>query len=326
MGTLISFSTQPGNVALDGVGRNSPFAGALVQQLTTQRDDLSTILIGVRNLVMAETGNRQVPWEHSALRARFYLHAAPSGDAAAIGLPPQLSEAAQTWAVTKDSKSTAVLRAFIAKYPGTVFEALAAARLKELEEEADGSELCRIHLGRTRRRRRALTHPFDGVWNVALTGGEHCPVKSGGHQITIVNGAVTGFGGTVSASGAISYDKPSAVNPANKIRYTGKLSGDTGSGTYRALNGPVRRHIGNEEILSRATASSQRRRKGVRGLTMARGRSILPPISIAHSRRTAFPSGSRVERLGSAPRAGPSRRARQLRIQYSRQGEPFCLP
>src|SRR5262245_61364864 len=30
IGTLISFSTQPGNVALDGSGRNSPFAGALV--------------------------------------------------------------------------------------------------------------------------------------------------------------------------------------------------------------------------------------------------------------------------------------------------------
>ncbi len=30
VGTLVSFSTQPDNVALDGTGRNSPFAGALV--------------------------------------------------------------------------------------------------------------------------------------------------------------------------------------------------------------------------------------------------------------------------------------------------------
>ena len=30
VGTLISFSTQPSNVALDGTGRNSPFSGALV--------------------------------------------------------------------------------------------------------------------------------------------------------------------------------------------------------------------------------------------------------------------------------------------------------
>ena len=32
VGTLISFSTQPGNVALDGTGRNSPYAGALVKR------------------------------------------------------------------------------------------------------------------------------------------------------------------------------------------------------------------------------------------------------------------------------------------------------
>jgi uncharacterized caspase-like protein len=44
VGTLISFSTQPGNVALDGIGRNSPFAGALVKRLAAPRDDLSGLL------------------------------------------------------------------------------------------------------------------------------------------------------------------------------------------------------------------------------------------------------------------------------------------
>jgi len=49
VGTLISFSTQPGNVALDGSGRNSPFAGALVKRINTSGDDLSAMLIDVRN-------------------------------------------------------------------------------------------------------------------------------------------------------------------------------------------------------------------------------------------------------------------------------------
>ncbi len=40
VGTLISFSTQPGNVALDGAGRNSPFAGALVKHMSASNDDL----------------------------------------------------------------------------------------------------------------------------------------------------------------------------------------------------------------------------------------------------------------------------------------------
>jgi|SRR5262245_50968932 len=72
VGTLISFSTQPGNVAVDGSGRNSPFSGALVKHISSN-EDLSTILISVRNDVMKETQGKQVPWEHSALRARFYF-------------------------------------------------------------------------------------------------------------------------------------------------------------------------------------------------------------------------------------------------------------
>jgi uncharacterized caspase-like protein len=60
-GTLISFSTQPGNVAQDGGGRNSPFAGALLKEVLVPGEDLSSMLIKVRNDVMASTGNRQVP-------------------------------------------------------------------------------------------------------------------------------------------------------------------------------------------------------------------------------------------------------------------------
>ena len=55
VGTLISFSTQPGNVALDGSGRNSPFAGALVKRINTSGDDLSVLLIDVRNDVRKAT-------------------------------------------------------------------------------------------------------------------------------------------------------------------------------------------------------------------------------------------------------------------------------
>ena len=77
IGTLISFSTQPGNVALDGsTGRNSPFAGALARHVLASNDDLGAILIAVRNDVMKETQRKQVPWEHSALTGRFYFNTA----------------------------------------------------------------------------------------------------------------------------------------------------------------------------------------------------------------------------------------------------------
>ena len=73
-GTLISFSTQPGNVALDSAGsRNSPYAAALTKHIGTQGKDLPALLVQVRKDVMAATGKRQIPWEHSALTAEVML-------------------------------------------------------------------------------------------------------------------------------------------------------------------------------------------------------------------------------------------------------------
>ena len=75
-GTLISFSTQPGNVALDGTGtRNSPYAAALVKHIATRDKDLPAVLVQVRRDVMVATEKRQVPWEHSALTAEVMLAA-----------------------------------------------------------------------------------------------------------------------------------------------------------------------------------------------------------------------------------------------------------
>ena len=73
VGTLISFSTQPGNVALDGAGRNSPFSGPLVHAIGTPGEDIVSILTNVRKEVLEKTNGKQVPWENHALLAKFYF-------------------------------------------------------------------------------------------------------------------------------------------------------------------------------------------------------------------------------------------------------------
>ncbi len=126
-GTLISFSTQPGNVALDGTGRNSPFAGALIRYASSSKDDLGAILIDVRNEVMNATKNQQVPWEHSALRGRFYFH---------VHAGPRLSEAERAWQTAKDMASGPALEAFIRRFGDTYYGDLAKMRLAELSQAA----------------------------------------------------------------------------------------------------------------------------------------------------------------------------------------------
>jgi len=88
IGTLISFATQPGNVALDGTGRNSPYAGALARQIGQSSDDLGALLISVRNEVIRATDGKQVPWEHSSLTGRFYFR--DGGTASAPAPVPSL--------------------------------------------------------------------------------------------------------------------------------------------------------------------------------------------------------------------------------------------
>lgn len=75
VGTFVAYSTQPGNVALDGTGRNSPFAAALTQGIRAPGRNLTAMMIGVRKQVLAETEGKQVPWDHSALVGDFYFNA-----------------------------------------------------------------------------------------------------------------------------------------------------------------------------------------------------------------------------------------------------------
>jgi uncharacterized caspase-like protein len=117
-GTLISFSTQPGNVALDGKGRNSPFAGALVKRLIAAKDDLSAILIDVRNDVMKATQDRQVPWEHSALRGRFYFDLlSPGAPPAPQVVDPAAASAAGDYELAAKVGTKEAWNAFLAAHP-----------------------------------------------------------------------------------------------------------------------------------------------------------------------------------------------------------------
>jgi uncharacterized caspase-like protein len=137
VGTLISFSTQPGNVALDGAGRNSPFAGALVKHIARPTEDLSTLLIRVRNDVMAETKDRQIPWEHSSLRAKLYLAALPPEPPRITGPTYEQQAELSFWATVKDSADPAVIQTYLDRFPQGTFAALAQILIGNLKREAD---------------------------------------------------------------------------------------------------------------------------------------------------------------------------------------------
>jgi uncharacterized caspase-like protein len=74
---MVVYSTEPGKVALDGTGRNSPFTAALLRHIDSPGESISDIMIEVRNDVLKETGGKQRPFESASLTGQFYFKPAP---------------------------------------------------------------------------------------------------------------------------------------------------------------------------------------------------------------------------------------------------------
>lgn len=94
VGSYIAFSTQPENVALDGLGRNSPFTAALLAHMGDPDSDIHAMMRRVRADVVAATGSVQVPWENSSLvDAVFLAQGSPVATAPTGGTLTKLTDA-----------------------------------------------------------------------------------------------------------------------------------------------------------------------------------------------------------------------------------------
>lgn len=144
VGSLVVYSTQPGAVADDGTGRNSPFTSAFLKYANQPGLEIQQLLRRVRGEVISLTDSRQVPWDHSSLTGDVFLIPGASGansDAEAIqGL--QLSDSQiqlQVWNDAKGSASVPILRSFLDQFPESPFAPSAEARIRGLEREAEQS-------------------------------------------------------------------------------------------------------------------------------------------------------------------------------------------
>ena len=103
VGTMIAYATQPGNVALDGTGRHSPFTTALLTHIATPELDVEIMMRRVRRDVMDLTGGLQVPWSSSSLTGSFAfkLHQTPT----VVAEPPVMAALAVPEAAPIESPS-----------------------------------------------------------------------------------------------------------------------------------------------------------------------------------------------------------------------------
>jgi uncharacterized caspase-like protein len=144
-GTLISYATQPGNVALDGAGGNSPYTKALSQTMRKAGLDIFQTFNEVGLEVMRSTGNAQQPWvSTSPIKGNFQFVVSPEQAPAKAAVAPApaaptiataTNEAAQAWATIQNTTSVAVLQTFITRFGDTFYGNVARARLDELKKK-----------------------------------------------------------------------------------------------------------------------------------------------------------------------------------------------
>ena len=72
-GTLVAFSTAPGQVAADGSGDNGLYTKYLVSYMREPGLKVEDVFKRVRASVRQESGNKQTPWENTSLESDFYF-------------------------------------------------------------------------------------------------------------------------------------------------------------------------------------------------------------------------------------------------------------
>lgn len=72
-GSIIAFSTAPGNVAADGKGRNSPYASAFMRYASDPDLSVEAFFKEVAKDVANQTGGKQRPWISSDFLGDFYF-------------------------------------------------------------------------------------------------------------------------------------------------------------------------------------------------------------------------------------------------------------
>ena len=127
-GMLVAYATEPGGVAEDGSGRNSPWTAALLEHIGTPGLSVDDMLSEAAGTVRARTGGRQRPWKDSSLASVFRF--VPGG----LPLPggrdtARLEAEIVFWESIAGSAAPAEFQAYLAEYPEGRFARLARARL-----------------------------------------------------------------------------------------------------------------------------------------------------------------------------------------------------
>jgi hypothetical protein len=130
-GSLLSYSTAPGNTASDGDGANGLFTENLLREMRVPGAKLEDVFKRVRLKVRIKSGGQQIPWESTSLEEDFYFSRTQEqlvkiSEERKVQL---FNEELAVWNASKATQTVASMEDYLARYPDGNFSQLAQVQL-----------------------------------------------------------------------------------------------------------------------------------------------------------------------------------------------------
>ena len=246
-GTVISYATQPGNVAMDGQSGHSPYTAALADAMRRPGIALLEVFNAVGLAVDRATGGRQQPWMASSpLEGAFYFLSPTTVNIA----PPLVDAETVFWQTMSQSSNPADFEEYLRQYPQGRFAALARNRLAMMPPTSPASGPAPANPGTPQNYppQQAISWRFDDNYagsrkEPELSVGKHhhhpdCPGAApvtmtirGGHVTFVTSG---GEGGTKTYIGSVNTEGEVA---AFNYTYDGRIFPISGAIRDNAFTG-----------------------------------------------------------------------------------------
>ena len=168
LGTIVSFSTQAGQTADDGNGRNSPYTTAFLKRIEGP-EEIGDVFRDISSDVYQSSGKSQLPELSLSIVGKFYLNGPVSITVTppAQSAPTDACSAAEAhWKAADAVGTVTAYEDHIATFPRCAFINLAKARVDQFKQKAALTSPAGAPPGPASR-----TGKFDGKWNVTMT----CP-------------------------------------------------------------------------------------------------------------------------------------------------------
>jgi uncharacterized caspase-like protein len=225
LGTIVSFSTQAGQTADDGNGRNSPYTAAFLKRIEAPHE-IGDIFREIGSDVYESSGKSQLPELSLSIVGKFYLNGPVSINIAPSAPAAPVDRCAAAEAHWKGAESIATLAAYedhLSRFPSCSFANLAKARIDGLKQKTALAPPGAAASGTANK-----TADFDGKWDVTIACANQGSVLGYTRYLTadVADGVLnaedqsTGKSNWIVMNGAIAKDGKARLNVKG-------LTGDT---------------------------------------------------------------------------------------------------